>query len=70
MCPGKTGIRLITAAAAAKIAFSGLARGQKIKEGDAATRVLPGNLWVVGWVGGHGGAEGSGHHGCYSSNGE
>lgn len=51
MCSGKTGISLITAAAA-KIAFPGLAKGQKIKEGDAATCVLPGNLWVVvGWGG-------------------
>lgn len=45
MCSGKTGIRLITAVA--KIAFPGLAKGQKIKERDAVTRVLPGNLWVV-----------------------
>lgn len=60
MCSGKTGIRLITAAA--KIAFPGLAKGQKIKEGDAATRVLPGNLWVAVVMGVH--------QGCYSSNGE
>lgn len=46
MCSGKTGISLITAATA-KIAFLGPAKGQKIKEGDAATCVLLGNLWVA-----------------------
>lgn len=64
MCSGKTGISLITAAAA-KIAFPGPAKGQKIKEGDAATCVLPGNLW---W--GMTGGTVVRHQGYYSSNGE
>lgn len=66
MCSGKTGISLITAAAA-KIAFPGPAKGQKIKEGDAACYLATCGWQCVG-LGGCGGVVG--HHGYYSSNGE